>query len=106
MAKMIAMPSPLDKAVDEIRKLAEDSVNIFFVGHASSQMTDRGIIQTQVIECLRRGVVVEGPAWDTYQQKGWKVTMESFCAGRSIGVAAKLVEEGDSHILVITAFVK
>lgn len=106
MAKVAAIPSPLDMAVDKIRKLAADSANVYFVGHASSRMEERGIVQTQVIECLQRGTVVEGPVWDSYQQSGWKVTMDLFCAGKSLGVAAKLVEKGDSHIIVITAFVK
>lgn len=100
MAKVTAIPSPLDNAVDEIRKLAGDSANVYFTPHSSNH----GIIQTQVIECLRHGIVVEGPVWDTFKQKGWKVTMQLFCAGRNIGVAAKLVEQGDSYILVITAF--
>lgn len=87
-----------------IRKLAEDSVNVYFLPHASSQMDDRGITQTQVLSCLRRGVIVEGPALDSYIQVGWKVTMELFCAGSVVGVAAKLVEHKKSRILVITAF--
>ena len=96
----------MNEAVAKIRALAEESVNVYFIKHASDQMDKRGITQTQATDCLRRGVVVEGPTWDTYQQKGWKVTMESFCAGRTVGIAAKLIETGDSHVLVITAFKK
>jgi len=106
MAKVTAMPIPLDSVVDEIRTLAENSANVFFVPHATGQMNKRGIIQTQVIEVLQRGIVVEGPMLDSYQQAGWKVTMELFCAGRTVGVAAKLIEQGNNRILVITAFTK
>ena len=104
MGKVITMPAPLGAVEGIIRKLAEDSANVHFTDHVSDQMNDRGITQTQAIACLRSGIIVEGPMLDSYNQKGWKVTMELFCAGRSIGVAAKLVERGKGYIIVITAF--
>jgi len=104
MAKVATMPIPLDKVEETIRKLAEDSANVYFRPHASERLVERGITQTQVLFSLRHGGIVEGPIYESHKQKGWKVTMESFYAGRNIGVAAKLVEEGDGHILVISVF--
>ena len=104
MAKVTAMPIPLDRVVDEIRKLAGDSANVYFSHHSSERMNQRGILQTQAIEVLQRGVVKEGPTLDSFKQTGLKVTMELFCAGRTVGVAAKLVEQNNNRVLVITVY--
>ena len=86
-------------ALRRIRELAAESVNVVFTQHAKRQMRTRTITPPQVIDVLRLGSIVEGPALDAYGC--WKCTMRRFAAGETTHVAVALC---DSELVVITAY--
>lgn len=97
-----SMNSLLDKVEKTIRQTAAVSEQVFLTQHAEQRMIERQVTMTQVLQCLRTGVFVEGPTLDSYQQTGYKATMQQVCAGDLINVALKLVGLGKTHIIVIT----
>ena len=95
-------PFELKDVEAKIHELAQNSENVFIHPHAKDRMHEREILRVQVDRCLQTGRVIEGPTLDSFKQGGWKVTMEHSTAGQRVKLAAKLVEEGDGWILVIT----
>jgi len=96
------MASSLERVEVTIRQIAAVSERVFITKHAEKRMFERQVTLTQVLNCLRTGVFIEGPTLDSYQQPGHKATMQQICAGALVQVALKLVEKGQSHIIVIT----
>jgi hypothetical protein len=87
-----------DAALKRIRELAEDSRNVFITRHALQRMVERQITRLQVIECLLRGVVSEGPALDPHGN--WKCTLRRFAAGQELEVVVAL----QGSLIVITVY--
>jgi len=85
-----------------IRQTAEYSENVFITQHAAQRMTERRVTMTQVLQCLRTGAFIEGPTLDSYQQLGYKATMQQVRAGHLVKVALKLIEQGQGRVIVIT----
>jgi len=52
------------KARRIVREVAQDSSRAEFVEHAERRMRQRRITRTRVMRCLKRGDIVQGPAWD------------------------------------------
>lgn len=87
-----------DAALKRIRELASDSRNVFITRHAIQRMVEREITRTQVIECLLRGVIGEGPALDPYGS--WKCTLRRVAAGQELEVVVAL----QGNLIVITVY--
>lgn len=91
-------------ALKNIKRLAADSSNIFILEHAQKRMKKRHITLEQVIDCLRKGRIIEGP----YREIGahnWRVKLEHYVAGQHINVVAELfINNNNEKVLVITAF--
>jgi len=103
----MAEPIPLkmsDAAMLRIvRRLAQDSCNVFLTPHAKKRMSKRKISLPQVLACLRNGVIVE-PVHLTIQGN-WKCTMQYRWAGDEVSVAAALHRHDDGEwIAVVTVF--
>lgn len=94
-------PRSARKIVGEI---AEDSSKVFFTHHAESRMVERRITRSQVLRCLRHGVVIEGPYRDTHGS--WKLNMEVASAGSVITVVVVLDwrESIGDYAIVITTY--
>jgi hypothetical protein len=75
-----------------------DNGSVFFTAHAKARMAQRRITDAMVLETLRRGYVVEGPALDMHGN--WKATMKKLVAGVQVRVAAAI----DEGVIVITVF--
>lgn len=100
-AKLIDLSSHL--ALRIIRKAAADSANVFLTNHASVQMRKRNITMTQVLGCLRKGRISEGPAKDV-MKGGWKCTVEHYTAGEQIGASVGIESLQSTSVTVITVF--
>lgn len=88
------------KAVGLVRELAKDSSNVVFTDHARIRMRQRQVTPKAVLECLLRGVIVEGP---TLGVKGtWELAMERRGAGRKLHVG--LAVDLPSRLIVITVY--
>lgn len=86
------------QALKLIREAAEDTGRIILTHHAEQRMRQRRITMTQVIVCLRKGVITEGPALDI---KGcWACRIERPVAGDDVKVA--LAIDPVARVIIIT----
>jgi hypothetical protein len=86
-----------------IMEVAETSENVKFTRHAEEKMIKRGITRLQVLRCLKKGHITEGPAPDI--KGGWTFRMETLSAGDPITVIGSLyIEENGNKIVVITSY--
>jgi Domain of unknown function (DUF4258) len=90
-----------DAALRIIRERAADSANVVLLSHAKAQMKKRRINAKQIISCLQKGVIREGPALD---DKGyWRCRVARLAAGEEIVVIVSFLQPQE-NILVISAF--
>jgi Domain of unknown function (DUF4258) len=88
------------KALALVRELASESGNVIFLPHALQRMKRRHVTPKEVIGCLLRGVIVEGPALGI--KGNWELAMERFGAGRKLRVALAL--DLPKRLIVITVY--
>ncbi|MBI2584659.1 MAG: DUF4258 domain-containing protein [Rhodospirillales bacterium] len=83
-----------------IQEIATNTSRIVILDHAKRRMRKRRITPSQVVSCLRKGVVIEGPALD---DKGfWRCTMQRLAAGEEVTVVVSF--NSRDRVLVITAY--
>jgi len=100
MVKPVQLLLSRPKALSLVRELAGDSGNIIFSPHASKRMRQRNVTAKMVLECLLRGVIVEGPVPSL---KGtWELAMQRMAAGEKLRVA--LAIDLPSRIIIITVY--
>jgi Domain of unknown function (DUF4258) len=80
------------EALREIRARAHESHNVAFVSHAGVQMRKRGIDRLQVIRCLQRGRITEGPYRDIRSGQ-WRCNVEATVSGDSIRVVVEIPDK-------------
>lgn len=98
-------PLPLNDAnmLRIVRELAQDSANVFIEPHARKRMRERRITRTQVMACLRHGVIDE-PAHENIRGN-WKCTLRHHHAGDLVRVTAAIEkDENGDWIAVVTVF--
>lgn len=84
-----------------LAQIAEDSGKVVFTSHAIQRMKQRHITRTQVLNCLRRGLITEAPIRDVHGN--WTLRIERYACGENIGCAVA-IEDGLERSIVITAF--
>ena len=95
------MDRPQAQAI--LADLARDSGNIIVTHHAQERMDERGITWRQVVRCLEKGTITEGPAPDL--KGGWKLTVETISAGDPLAVVAAVTEDAQGNkAIVVTAY--
>ena len=101
VARMSLSPAT---ALRIVGQLAKDSNKVFFVAHALMRMRQRKISRPQVLACLLRGGLIEGPAIDV--KGNWRFTMRYVAAGDTVSVVVALdwQVQSSSHVLIITVF--
>lgn len=90
------------QARDIVRSCCDEPGRLVFTDHARQRMRQRGIGAQQVVRCLRKGRLVEGPA---RSPKGdWKCTFSHIAAGERIevAVAIDLYEQPVVTVIVTT----
>lgn len=105
MAKnIIPIDLTTSAALRQIRELVKDSANIFLIPHARQSMKKRHITLAQVIDCLRKGSITEGPYRDI-GSGNWRIRMEYYTSGQYLTVVAEIFTNNNNEkILVITTF--
>lgn len=84
-----------------VRDVLEDSAHIVWSNHAYVRMRERDISDSQVLQVLKRGLVIANPQWS--EERNWKFTMEADTAGEIVRVVLALdVDKMGLLILVIT----
>ena len=92
-------PSPHDM-MRHIKRIAEDTANVYISSHARMRMKKRNIIQKHIYLCLQKGFVTEGPYRD---KKGdWRCNMTKVSAGIELTVVVTVKFE--DKLLVVTTF--
>jgi hypothetical protein len=88
------------KALALVRELALESGNVVFSLHALRRMKQRKVTPQEVMACLLKGLIVEGPAMGV---KGdWEVALERFGGGRKLRVAVAI--DIPRRLIVITVY--
>jgi hypothetical protein len=82
--------------LQRVRALAANSANVFIVVHARKRMAERGHTDGDVLQCLRRGIIDEGPFFNA--RNNWQATLRRTHAGQEIKVVAAL----EARVIVIT----
>ena len=87
-----------------LRELAMDSSKVVFSIHARGRGTQRKISNLQILECLRKGRIIEGPAKAV--KGNWEIKLTYLSAGEPINVVAALDWQPKlgNYVIVITTF--
>jgi hypothetical protein len=85
-----------------VQRLAKKSSAVAFTTHASSRMRQRKVTRLQVLECLLKGHIVEGPAPGI--KGNWELKMRRAVYGDDIEVVVALDWHAESadYVLVVT----
>ncbi len=104
MKKILSIDMSANTALKIIKGLAIDSANVFLIDHAKKSMKKRHITLSQIIQCLLKGAITEGPYRDI-GSGNWRVRMEHYSSGQCIKVVAELMTNSNNEkIIVITTF--
>lgn len=99
-AKIVQFKMSKNAALEIIRAAAADSARVIWLSHVKQRMRQRRITPKQVISCLLKGVIIEGPALD---DKGyWRCRMQRLAAGEEVTVVVSFLSH--ENVLVISAF--
>ncbi|MBP9130411.1 MAG: DUF4258 domain-containing protein [Steroidobacteraceae bacterium] len=100
--KVVALAMSVDAARRIVHKLAAESGRVYVTPHAANRLKERGITRPQVIECLRKGRIIEGPALGT--RGHWEMKFERQWCGEIVKVVAALHWDPDlrDNVVVIT----
>jgi hypothetical protein len=96
----MAQPTKLSRAdaTKIVRELAANSSNVGLTRHCSVRMQEREITLRQVLNCLLKGTISDGPAIDIHGN--WK--MDIYRAADDLTCAVAI--EWRSQLIVITVF--
>ena len=99
---VVALALSVDAARRIVHKLAAESGRVYVTPHAANRLRERGITRPQVIECLRKGRITEGPALGT--RGHWEMKFERQWCGEIVKVVAALHWDPDlrDNVVVIT----
>ena len=102
MSNLLPFPLPKRKALEIVRELAKGSGRIFYSKHARVRMSERCISMPDVMDCLERGQITEGPF--QAPNGNWQFTISWFRAGSPLQVVGALdVDEDGNFLVVVTA---
>lgn len=96
------LPFRQSLSVDEAKKyatqLAEEG-KVILTHHARERMVERDVSFEQILNCLKKGIICEGPSGC---KDGYKITMERMAAGEQLYVVCVLQFSFDA--LIVTVF--
>jgi hypothetical protein len=108
MAKVVQL-RPLDRCPEKlskhealglVRRIAQDSKNVFVAPHAKQRQAKHGISRRQIMTCLAKGVITEGPFVNKYGN--WQVNVSRLAAGEQITCAVAI--EWQDQLVVVTVY--
>lgn len=104
MSLLLPFPLTRKKALEIIRALSQVSERIFYSPHAKARMIERGVSMPDVMDCLGKGLIREGP----YQQPGgdWIFTISWFRAGSPLEIVGAIDVDDEGTFLVIVTTIK
>lgn len=100
MAGSTPLPLSLPRAAAILREASRNGSTVVFTRHALERMRKRRILRTQVLRCLERGRIIEGPAADLHGN--WTCRVAGLAEGHRLTVAVAVAPP--EKVIVITAF--
>lgn len=88
------------EALTMVRFLAQDSKCVVILGHARKRQQKWGISRRQVMTCLRKGRITEGPFVNIHGN--WQVNISRNTAGEEVTCVVAI--EWDRQLIVVTVF--
>jgi hypothetical protein len=85
-------------AIKLVRELAADSANVALTKHCRERMQERDVTLRQILDCLLKGIISDGPAIDI--NGNWKMDIYRAIYDLTCVVAI----EWRSRLIVITVF--
>ena len=101
--RYMAKPPPKlskQQALAVIREFAKNSRDVFPVGHARQRLNQHKFSRRQMMICLQKGVITEGPALNS--RGHWQVNVTLLAAGEEM--TCVVVIEWDQQLVVRTVF--
>lgn len=83
-----------------IHLLAQDSKNVYVVDHARKRQKKRSISRRQIMCCLRKGQITEGPFVNMHGN--WQVNVTRLAAGEEVTCTVAI--EWKRRLVVVTVF--
>jgi hypothetical protein len=81
-----------------VRRVAQASRNVFVSPHAKKRQEKYGISRRQIMICLEKGVITEGPFVNKYGN--WQVNVSRLAAGEQITCTVAI--EWQTQLVVVT----
>lgn len=100
MAEVIPLKLTAQHALKLTREYAADSANVVVVSHAKKRQQTRNVSFKQIVDCLLKGTITEGP----YQTAGgnWRCNVSRHAAGERLTCVVEF--DLPQRLLVITVF--
>ena len=104
MQNVIKLQLTSRKALEIIRDIANNATHcVVPTAHATKRMKERKIFRRDLLQCLRHGKIIEGPA--RAANGNWEFKMCSLEAGERINIAAALdYDRRGNYIIIITTY--
>ncbi|DBA08415.1 TPA: DUF4258 domain-containing protein [Pseudomonas aeruginosa] len=99
MSQLLPFPLSKRKALEIIREIAQTSGRVFYTKHARGRMQERCISMPDVMDCLEKGQITEGPFQPP--NGSWQFTIAWFRAGSPLQVVGAIDTDEDGNYLVI-----
>lgn len=97
MGKVVSFPKPSKPAFEKTMRELADAGEVVFVSHATQRLVKRGVSHADVIRCLQKGKITEGPLINIHGNQ--QATVERFMCGEEIRVVVAIE---DDHLVIIT----
>lgn len=83
-----------------VRTVAQESKNVFVVDHAKKRQKKRSISFRQIMSCLQKGIVTEGPFINIHGN--WQVNVSRLAAGEQVTCTVAI--EWQRQLVVVTVY--
>jgi Domain of unknown function (DUF4258) len=100
MAKTAPFFLSKPKSLALVRELAAVDGNVIFTLHALKRMRLRNVTPFEILQCLRKGVIVEGPALGV--KGNWELALQRLGGNRKVRVAVAI--DMPKRLIVITVY--
>jgi hypothetical protein len=99
---MTSIPDKLSRpeALVAIREIGRDATRIVLLPHARERADERGVVTRQIVDCVRLGVIEEGPFLNA--RGNWQVTLRRRSAADQLACVVAI--DWRTHLLVVTVY--
>lgn len=100
MAEIVPLQLTVPLARRHIREIAQDSSRVFVIPHGRKRGRQRNVSFKQIIDCLLKGTISEGPYM--FVNGAWRCNVSRHAAGEEITCVVEF--DLPARLLVVTVF--